>query len=206
MLGCSHPEPSTVPSAARDVTALPAAAIASSAEVAPERWQRVPVESLSEQQLAQFQTAVSAREELFSGLMGRLQSVLSEGGPVEAIRVCRDEAPRLAASVSQKRGLRIGRTSFKLRNPENQPPDWAVDLLAQRPEEPVVLTHPSGRLATLLPIKLKAQCVQCHGPAEELTAAIKQALQEYYPRDAATGFREGDLRGWFWVEVPAQHH
>jgi hypothetical protein len=23
-----------------------------------------------------------------------------------------------------------------------------------------------------------------------------------YPKDQATGFKEGDLRGWFWVEVP----
>jgi hypothetical protein len=28
------------------------------------------------------------------------------------------------------------------------------------------------------------------------------ALAARYPDDRATGFAPGDLRGWFWVEVP----
>ena len=32
---------------------------------------------------------------------------------------------------------------------------------------------------------------------------VKEALAASYPADRATGFREGDLRGWFWIEVPA---
>ena len=27
-------------------------------------------------------------------------------------------------------------------------------------------------------------------------------LAKEYPADQATGFKENDLRGWFWVEVP----
>jgi len=27
-------------------------------------------------------------------------------------------------------------------------------------------------------------------------------LAAKYPMDQATGFKEGDLRGWFWIEVP----
>jgi hypothetical protein len=32
---------------------------------------------------------------------------------------------------------------------------------------------------------------------------VKQTLAKEYPDDQATGFEEGDLRGWFWIEVPA---
>jgi hypothetical protein len=32
---------------------------------------------------------------------------------------------------------------------------------------------------------------------------VKEALAEHYPEDQATGFQEGDLRGWFCIEVPA---
>ena len=45
-------------------------------------------------------------------------------------------------------------------------------------------------------------CLACHGPAEALDEEVRVALAELYPEDRATGFRSGDLRGWFWVEVP----
>jgi hypothetical protein len=31
---------------------------------------------------------------------------------------------------------------------------------------------------------------------------VRQALLQRYPEDRAIGYAEGDLRGWFWVEVP----
>ena len=32
---------------------------------------------------------------------------------------------------------------------------------------------------------------------------VREALATHYPADQATGFQTGDLRGWFWVTVPA---
>jgi len=43
----------------------------------------------------------------------------------------------------------------------------------------------------------------CHGPEDTIPQDVKDAIGEHYPEDQATGFRKGDLRGWFWVEVPA---
>jgi hypothetical protein len=40
----------------------------------------------------------------------------------------------------------------------------------------------------------------CHGPSESLAPDIKEKLATLYPQDQATGFSEGELRGWFWVE------
>jgi hypothetical protein len=31
---------------------------------------------------------------------------------------------------------------------------------------------------------------------------VREELAERYPADRATGFKVGDIRGWFWVEVP----
>jgi hypothetical protein len=36
-----------------------------------------------------------------------------------------------------------------------------------------------------------------------IPAPVAEALARYYPQDAATGFDAGELRGWFWVVVPA---
>jgi hypothetical protein len=96
----------------------------------------------------------------------------------------------------------MGRTSNKLRNPDNVPPEWAEDLVAAGVAEPRFLAGPEGELGALLPIRLKAECQMCHGPVEMIDEEIQAAIAEYYPNDQGVGFHEGDLRGWIWVEAP----
>ena len=69
--------------------------------------------------------------------------------------------------------------------------------------EAAFFVGPEARLGALFPIRLQPQCVQCHGKPEELSTEVRAALLDRYPDDRATGFAAGDLRGWFWVEVPA---
>jgi hypothetical protein len=54
----------------------------------------------------------------------------------------------------------------------------------------------------LRPIAQRSICASCHGPADKLDPAVRSALRERYPADRATGFRRGEIRGWFWVEMP----
>ena len=165
-------------------------------------WQLVKEAQLTSDQAAQRDKALLARDAMFKSLKGRLVEVVGTEGPAAAIEVCSKEAPQIAEQVSQKHGLAIGRTSFHLRNPDNSPPEWAARLVEDRAAEPTYLTN-DGRFAALLPIRLQPDCLTCHGQEEEILPAVADALAEHYPQDTATGFREGDLRGWFWVEVPA---
>lgn len=162
------------------------------------------VEQLDQQQQRQQQVALAARDELFQRLSARLTEVLTESGPTSAIQVCKSDAPRLASEVSDQFGVRIGRTAERLRNPDNEPPAWAVQLVRQRVADPQIVALEDRQLGVLLPIHLKAACVLCHGPKDEIVPDVRASLVTHYPQDQATGFREGDLRGWFWVEVPAQ--
>jgi hypothetical protein len=147
--------------------------------------------------------AIQAQTALVDQLSSRLTDALSQGGPAAAIPICREVAPRIAQEVGRRHNVSIGRTSFRLRNPRNVPPDWAIPLVAQKPAEPHFKDLPDGRLGALLPIRLKPQCTFCHGPEAELAPEVKAVLNDQYPDDQAIGFQEGDLRGWFWVEVPA---
>ena len=165
-------------------------------------WQPVKEAQLTSDQAAQRDKALLARDGMFKSLKGRLLEVVGAEGPGAAIEVCSREAPQIADQVSQEHGLAIGRTSFRLRNPDNSPPEWATRLVEDRVAEPTYLTN-DGRFAALLPIRLQPECLMCHGQEEEILPAVADALAEHYPRDEATGFREGGLRGWFWVEVPA---
>lgn len=152
---------------------------------------------------AQRDRADAARGAMFASLLGELMAAIEAGGHASAITVCADRAPAIAKEISATHGVRIGRTSFKLRNPRNTVPGWAGESVSQRTDQPVeFIDDTSGDFATLTPITLAPPCLACHGPADALAAGVAEALAAGYPDDQATGFQEGDLRGWFWVEVP----
>jgi len=165
-------------------------------------WQVVAEDNMTPEQTAQRAQALAARDAMFTSLKTRLMEVVGSEGPAAAIEVCSKEAPQIAEQVSQEHGLTIRRTSFRLRNLDNAPPTWASQLVEGRVAEPTYLTQ-GGKLAALVPIRIQAQCLMCHGGEETIPPAVKDALAEHYPKDQATGFQDGDLRGWFCVEVPA---
>jgi hypothetical protein len=167
----------------------------------PQRWVAVSEDQLSASQQKQYRQAVQARDALFQRLMQRLQSILHQDGPAKAVIVCKEQAPAIAQAVTEEYGVRIGRTSYKIRNPANHPPDWASEVVATRTPGPAFFAHPDGRLGVLLPIRLKEQCLICHGSRDQIVEAVRTELAANYPNDQAVGFAVDDLRGWFWVEV-----
>ena len=158
-----------------------------------------------------FAPEVARAEDAVRDLQGelgkRLAEALRDGGPGAAIAVCRDEAPKLTAEIAARNGIRLGRTSDRLRNPRNAPPAWAVPYLSAmsgkrtREVSPQVvdLGHSIG---VLRPIEVRSACTSCHGAPGQLARNVKEALGRLYPSDHATGYAEGDLRGFFWAEVP----
>ncbi|MCA8943732.1 MAG: DUF3365 domain-containing protein [Planctomycetes bacterium] len=156
----------------------------------------------AEPDAARVAKAEVARDALGGALLAELQQALASGGPAQGIQVCRERAPAIAAEVSAEHGVSIGRTSFQLRNTRNRPPAWAMDSVREKADSPRFFESSTGALGALYPIRLAPHCVVCHGPPERIAAPVREALSASYPDDAATGFEPGDLRGWFWVEVP----
>jgi hypothetical protein len=126
-----------------------------------------------------------------------------EAGPVEAIGACSTAAPSIAAGLSVD-GVVMGRSSHKLRNPENAPPEWlagSMETIAEgKLPAPLVVELGGDRFGYAEPIATQGMCLTCHG--EMLSPEITTRISEAYPEDEATGFREGDVRGVFWVEFP----
>jgi len=146
--------------------------------------------------------AMAAKELLFQRLSGRLMEVMMADGPVAAIEVCSREAKEIAVKVGEETGVEIGRTSLRLRNSANQPPGWVKPLMRPDATEPQFVKVDDDHDGALLPIKLQAQCVICHGPKDQIFDPVADQLAKLYPDDAAIGFNEGDLRGWFWITLP----
>ena len=145
---------------------------------------------------------LEAKEVLYTQLSARLMEVMVSDGPAAAISVCQQEAPKIASDVSVAQGLTIGRSGVRLRNSKNMPPPWATALVEAKTESPTFAKLSNGNAAALLPIKLQSQCLMCHGPKDQIAPMIQDQLAKLYPNDEATGFEEGELRGWFWIELP----
>lgn len=165
-------------------------------------WRRVEKGDLTEAERNRLERARAARKSLASTLKEELQGAVSEESFSGAVEFCRDRAPEIAQSVAEKKDVAIGRTSHRLRNPDNEPPEWATEAVERKEAETYVFRGPEREVGYLRPIKLKGLRVNCHGAEEELAPGVSEALAEHYPEDRATGFKVGDLRGWFWVEVP----
>ena len=147
-------------------------------------------------------------------LKGELTKAIADGGPMAAINVCYLRAPEIAAQLSQASGARVGRTALRVRNPSNAPDDLERTVLEQfaadlgsgpidRPLEAVFEIRRGDAVERryMRAIPTDALCLTCHGQtiAPELAAAIARD----YPKDEATGFEQGQLRGAFSVVWPA---
>jgi len=160
--------------------------------------------SLSDSPAMQKEKAIAGKDKLFQTLLGELTKSMQANGPAESISVCKTRAPEIATAVGEELGIKIGRTSLQLRNPGNTSPEWAASFVSSKTETPVSVGLEDGKLGVLLPMKLKSNCLLCHGAEETLNKGVVDALAKNYPEDQATGFAEGDLRGYFWVEVDAE--
>jgi len=145
-----------------------------------------------------------------SRLQGELQAAIKAGGPVHAIPVCNAEAPEIARVLSQSPEWTVGRTSHKLRNPDNAPDDWeaaGLDAFLARAAageslktmERVELVESDGGRAYryMKAIPVGEVCLTCHGA--DIDPKLQAEIETFYPEDRATGFALGELRGAFTI-------
>lgn len=136
-------------------------------------------------------------------LLSQVKAKMAEGGPLNAVEFCHENALGLTEEAAQK-GYDMGRTSLKYRNPQNAPEKWMQELLrradsttAKKPYAAQVVQNPEGQDVYISPLYTAAACLQCHGrPA----GALKDKLEKLYPSDKATGYGLSEFRGFVWVK------
>lgn len=154
----------------------------------------------------------------FKALAGELQREMQAGGPVQAIGVCKDVAPKIASELSRQHGYKVSRVSLKTRNPVLGAPDaWEQQQLAEFDrkvaagadpktlEASGVVEEPAGRYFRYLKaIPVAEVCVACHGPADKLAEPVRAKIAQDYPHDRALGYSVGQIRGAFTVKRPLE--
>lgn len=157
------------------------------------------------------QKAQALTKQFGAELKAVLQATIKSSGPVEAIKVCKINAPEIANHLSQQHNWEVGRTSHRVRNPSNTPDSWEQGVLTTWQEKMAAGT-PIGELnashvfvqngvATfryMSAIPTGGVCLNCHG--SQLSAPVKQAILENYPKDQAVNFKLGELRGAFTLQ------
>ncbi|HEU4693879.1 MAG TPA: DUF3365 domain-containing protein [Vicinamibacterales bacterium] len=144
---------------------------------------------------------------MHDSLLWQLHHKLAEGGPALAFGVCHIDTTELTHRLGRYDGIAAGFTSDRLRNPTNRPKEWAAGLVAahagRRARDVDGFAVDLGdRIGVLRPMVATQTCATCHGPVERMTPEVRRRIAERYPSDRAVGFAEGEIRGWFWVEMP----
>lgn len=154
------------------------------------------------------QEARALAKAFFTELEGELERAIAEKGAAGAIGVCGEKAPGIAGKLSEKAGRAVGRTALRMRNPRNAPSPLERAVLVRFRERIAAGEDPAKvewggmveeggmrHLHDMKAIPTGQVCLTCHG--SEVEPEVLRAIRAGYPADAATGFREGELRGAF---------
>ena len=145
----------------------------------------------------------------FAGdLKANLMAAMKDGGPVNALAVCKSVAAPLATQNSEMSGWKVSRTALKLRNSANRPDAWEEKVLRDfvtrkaAGEDPrkmefaqILRINGQKTFRYMKAIPTQPVCLKCHGA--KLSEPVRKKLHELYPQDRAIGFSAGDIRGAF---------
>lgn len=147
-------------------------------------------------------------KEFLGQLKPALMAAMKSGGPTKAIEVCHTKAPQIAKDLSEKSGWDITRVSTKPRGANATPDDWEKMVLAsfearkaagQNPKTIEYSANVNENGETyyryMKAIPTGKVCLTCHGT--KISPALQTKLDNYYPKDTATGYHLGDIRGAF---------
>lgn len=147
--------------------------------------------------------ARSLTDEFTASLKPQLKEALQTQGPAGAIAICAETAPKLADSLSYTSGWTVKRVSLKARNASRAIPDpWETqrlrefETMAASSSTTKILEHGElvgNRFRYLRAQAVEPVCLICHG--RELSPEVAQAIDSYYPDDAAIGYDTGHVRG-----------
>lgn len=131
-----------------------------------------------------------------------LISALEEKGSTAAIPLCQTKVPSITKTVMDANpSWSFKRVSLKPRNPTAVPDAWENKMIEEfsarleADKNTLFLEETSnaaGKFRFAKGLVVQKPCLACHG---DVSGEIKAALNQHYPNDRSTGFKEGQLIG-----------
>ncbi len=177
--------------------------------------------SEEEAQAKVLEIAKGSMDVLQPAMMGKVIKMTEAEGAVKAVDFCSENVGNIGKELKgqltekftashQIKSFAMGRTSHKLRNPKNAPApevkavidEWLAAEAKGEKAAPKAVKAEGGGYYGILPIRIPtATCLKCHGSEAERDAEAYEIIKTKYPEDQAVDFKEGDLRGAFWVKT-----
>jgi hypothetical protein len=150
-------------------------------------------------------TGQESSELLLKTLGKNLQKNMKDGGVMQALSFCSNEAYTITEDVNKKlpKGITVKRISNKYRSPANAPQEneqLILDSLHKLKNANVLLPEQIIEKVDATTYKYykplvidKQLCLQCHGKLDDID--LKRAIAQRYPLDKAMDYEMDDLRG-----------
>ena len=142
---------------------------------------------------------------LLKTLGKNMKKNMKNGGVMQALDFCSNEAYSLTESVNRKlpNGVRVKRVSGKFRSPANKASsdELAVIKTFETMQKSNIVLPPylvqrvnNHTYKYYKPLLInKKVCLKCHGNIKDID--LKREIANKYPIDNALGYKMGDLRG-----------
>ena len=159
------------------------------------------------------QEAKAAIMKMGKTLKMHMQQNMKAGGPAQAATFCSEKARSIAKKVndSYEKGVSVKRISLKYRNPADKPTADEAKVLKElhtafdaEKELPKMVVKEVGKnhYKVYKPIFInKGVCLTCHGAGDVKDEDAYKLIKAKYPNDKAVGYKKGDLRGAFVVDI-----
>lgn len=144
-------------------------------------------------------------------LSSNLLAAIQAKGLTNALAYCSVKALPLAELVATGNKVELRRVSHRARNPQGKADAFESEVLRHfqsqlapnQPPPPLLTSNRADTVTFFAPIVINNPlCLQCHGePGKDITPENLAFIRGLYPQDAATGFKVGDLRGMWRIDV-----
>jgi len=142
--------------------------------------------------------------ETLKELKSNLKTQIKTNGFPKALKYCAHNAYSIVYNISKKYpNATIKRVTLKPRNPldkADKNDEIVLNMFEKNKNLKEIVLKKENKTLIYKPIYISKQvCLKCHG--ENIDSKIKSEIHTYYPNDKATGYKLGDLRGAFKIEI-----
>ena len=169
----------------------------------------INAKELSEMEIKKI--AKDAIQSVGGKLKHTLMQKVKKGGLADAADFCSTEAGNLAkeAAKTLPEGVSVKRITNKPRNSLNKATIENLKVLADielkmeegKTPQMVVKKLENNHYQVYKPLIIGAKCLNCHGDSTTRNEEAYKIIHAKYPNDKAIGYKKGELRGAFLVDI-----